>query len=94
MTAPGYIVRGTAEPLSLNSASHGAGRLMSRTQAKNQFNRKMIDEILKANGVSLIGGGIDEAPMAYKDITRVMQYQSDLVDILGIFNPKIVRMDA
>jgi tRNA-splicing ligase RtcB len=48
---------------------------------------------LKANDVSLIGGNIDEAPMAYKDINKVMANQTELVDVLGIFTPKIVRMD-
>jgi len=41
----------------------------------------------------LIGGSIDESPMAYKDITKVMSLQTELVDILGTFTPKIVRMD-
>ncbi len=41
----------------------------------------------------LLGGNIDEAPMAYKDITKVMENQSDLVEVLGTFTPKIVRMD-
>lgn len=48
---------------------------------------------LKACGVSLIGGGVDEAPMAYKNIHQVMALQSDLVEILAEFHPRLVRMD-
>ena len=44
--------------------------------------------------MSLHGGGLDEAPMAYKDIHQVMANQRELVDVLGSFTPKIVRMDG
>ena len=44
-------------------------------------------------GVTLIGGGLDEVPMAYKDIHKVMKHQQDLVEIIGSFHPKIVRME-
>lgn len=56
--------------------------------------RKAMDEILKLNGVKLIGGGLDEAPYAYKDIDAVMGSQQALVDIAGKFIPKIVKMDG
>lgn len=92
MTAPGFVVRGKGNELSLNSASHGAGRLMSRTAAKNSITNKMIRQELQKHNVDLLGGGLDEAPMAYKDIKKVMSHQQDLVDVLGIFTPKIVRM--
>ena len=92
MTAPGFIVRGKGSPLSINSASHGAGRLMSRTKAKGSFTKSYLKKYLKEKGVSVIGAGIDEAPMAYKDIHKVMSYQSNLVDVIGQFLPKIVRM--
>lgn len=92
MTAPGYIVRGKGNILSLNSASHGAGRVMSRSMAKQSITAKMVRQALEKHGVELTGGGLDEAPMAYKDIRRVMQYQEDLVDIVAEFTPKIVRM--
>jgi tRNA-splicing ligase RtcB len=92
MTAPGFVVRGKGNPLSLNSASHGAGRLMSRSAAKQSITNKMVRQELEKYGVDLIGGGLDEAPMAYKEIRKVMQRQSDLVDVLGEFTPKIVRM--
>ncbi|WP_264523653.1 RtcB family protein [Flavobacterium sp. N502536] len=93
MTAPGYIVKGKGNTESLNSASHGAGRLFSRAKCKSTFTQSEIKKVLKANDVTLIGGNIDEAPMAYKDITKVMANQSDLVEVLGTFTPKIVRMD-
>jgi len=48
--------------------------------------------MLKDHGVTLIGAGLDEAPMAYKDIHAVMDAQNDLVDVLASFTPKIVRM--
>ncbi len=92
MTAPGFIVRGKGADLSLNSASHGAGRIMSRSKAKQTFTGKEVRQHLEKAGVELIGGGIDEAPMVYKDIRKVMEYQTDLVEVLGIFHPKIVRM--
>lgn len=93
MTAPGYIVRGKGNAESLNSASHGAGRLFSRAKCKSTFTQSEIKKVLQANDVTLIGGNIDEAPMAYKDITKVMANQTELVEILGTFTPKIVRMD-
>lgn len=92
MTAPAFIVRGKGNPESLDSASHGAGRMMSRTEAKSRFTDKTIREMLGKAGVELIGGGTDEAPGAYKDIRKIMEYQKDLVEILGSFEPKIVRM--
>ncbi|SNR37015.1 RtcB family protein [Flavobacterium sp. ov086] len=93
MTAPGYIVKGKGNAESLNSASHGAGRLFSRAKCKSMFTQSEIKKVLKTNDVTLIGGNIDEAPMAYKDITKVMGNQTDLVEVLGTFTPKIVRMD-
>lgn len=92
MTSPGFIVRGKGNALSLHSASHGAGRLMSRSAAKNSITKKMVKQELVKHEVELIGGGLDEAPMVYKDIRKVMNYQDELVEVLGEFTPKIVRM--
>lgn len=92
MTAPGYIVAGRGNAASLNSASHGAGREMSRSVAKNSTTRHALNAHLKERNVHLIGGGLDEAPLAYKDIKTVMRDQAELVDILGTFHPKVVRM--
>jgi tRNA-splicing ligase RtcB len=92
MTAPGFVVRGKGNPMSISSAAHGAGRLMSRTAARSTISRKMLKQELDKHGVELIGGGLDEAPMVYKDIRDVMRYQEDLVEIVGVFTPKLVRM--
>ncbi|MDO8754439.1 MAG: RtcB family protein, partial [Anaerolineales bacterium] len=88
----GYLVRGKGVALSLESASHGAGRLMSRRVALNSISKSARDEYLKKNDVTLLGGGLDESPQAYKPIDEVIAAQHDLVDVLGKFTPRIVRM--
>ncbi|MCB9235321.1 MAG: RtcB family protein [Bacteroidia bacterium] len=94
MIHPGFIVRGKGEMASINSASHGAGRAMSRTKANQTFSNSEMKKTLRTHGVTLIGGGLDEAPMAYKDINTVMAAQQELVEVVGSFSPKIVRMDS
>jgi tRNA-splicing ligase RtcB len=93
MGDPGYVVRGKGEEASLNSASHGAGRLMSRSAAFRSLSEERWRDYLAERGVTLIGGSLDEAPMAYKNLNRVIEYQTDLVEIIGAFTPRIVRMD-
>ncbi len=93
MATAGYLVRGKGNPSSINSASHGAGRKMSRKQARSTMTKSMLKKVLSRAGVSLIGGGVDESPAAYKDLDKVMQYQQELVEVIGTFIPKIVRMD-
>jgi len=88
----GYVVRGRGLPESLNSASHGAGRKMSRRAAISTITKTMRDTYLHERGVTLLGGGLDESPQAYKDIQEVITAQQDLVDIVGKFTPRIVRM--
>lgn len=92
MTAPGFLVRGKGNASSIHSASHGAGRQMSRTKALTTVNKSDLRAILQDVGVTLIGGGLDEAPMAYKDIHQVMAAQTDLVEVVARFMPKMVRM--
>ena len=94
MTAPGFIVKGKGEEASINSASHGAGRKLSRTAAMKTITMNRMKDELHKHGVTLIGGGLDEAPFAYKDIDVVMQSQQALVDVVGKFTPKIVKMDG
>ncbi len=94
MTADGFIVKGKGEVASINSASHGAGRKMSRTQALANITHNALKDELAKFGVKLLGGGLDEAPFAYKDINEVMQSQTALVDVVGKFTPKIVKMDG
>lgn len=92
MATPGYVVRGRGEVRSLNSASHGAGRALSRKQAKQSFTWSAAKKMLKEHDVTLVSAGLDEVPMAYKDIETVMAAQRDLVDIIAKFSPKIVKM--
>nr|WP_235212325.1 RtcB family protein [Sphingobacterium sp. ML3W] len=92
MATPGFLVRGKGKEEAIHSASHGAGRLMSRTKAIKTIARKDLKSMLSDNGITLIGAGLDEAPMAYKNIHEVMAAQEDLVDIIASFSPKIVRM--
>ncbi|GAB3896047.1 RtcB family protein [Larkinella knui] len=92
MTQPGFVVRGRGHADSLNSASHGAGRLMSRTQAFNTLTRSQWNTALREADIQLIGGDLDEAPMVYKNIETVLDAQRDLVSVLAKFTPKIVRM--
>jgi tRNA-splicing ligase RtcB len=92
MVAPGFVVKGKGEARALQSASHGAGRKMSRTRAVNSFTRSFIKKQLDAEQVTLMGGGPEEAPLAYKDIHEVMAAQQDLVEVVAAFYPKIVRM--
>jgi len=94
MTAPGFIVKGKGETASVNSASHGAGRKMSRTKAMQTVTDKQMKDELNKHAVKLMGGGLDESPFAYKNIEVVMQSQHALVDIAGKFIPKIVKMDG
>lgn len=94
MTATGFIVKGKGESASVNSASHGAGRLMSRSRAMQSITHNALKDELKKHGVKLLGGGLDEAPFAYKDIELVMQSQQSLVGVVGKFTPKIVKMDG
>jgi tRNA-splicing ligase RtcB (3'-phosphate/5'-hydroxy nucleic acid ligase) len=94
MTADGFIVKGKGEVAAVNSASHGAGRKMSRTRAIASVTDKQFKDELKKFGIKLLGGGLDESPFAYKDIEVVMQSQKSLVDIVGKFTPKIVKMDG
>ncbi|MCE3282813.1 MAG: RtcB family protein [Chitinophagaceae bacterium] len=94
MTAPGFIVKGKGEDASINSASHGAGRQMSRTQALSKITHNALKNELEKHNVKLIGGGLDEAPFAYKDIHQVMGAQQHLVDTVGLFYPRIVKMDG
>lgn len=92
MAAPGFVVMGRGVSASLNSASHGAGRQMSRTQARKSMAWGEVRQQLDARGVSLISAGLDEAPGAYKDIHRVMAQQRDLVHTLARFDPRLVLM--
>lgn len=92
MGTPGYVVRGKGVEASLRSASHGAGRKMSRTAAKAKFKWRDVKRFLDERGVTLMSAGLDEVPMAYKDIDQVMAAQRELVDAVARFDPKLVKM--
>jgi tRNA-splicing ligase RtcB len=92
MATPAFIVEGTGSEASLQSASHGSGRAMSRSKALKNITQEAREAVLKGAGVDLIGGGLDESPQAYKDIHSVMRAQEDLVRTKGVFQPVIVRM--
>ena len=83
MGTKSYIVRGRGNPLSFESASHGAGRRMSRSQAKKTFNLKDLERQTHGVECRKDAGVIDEAPKAYKNIDQVMERQSDLVEIVA-----------
>ena len=94
MGARTFIVRGKGNELSYNSCSHGAGRKMSRTQARKQITEEAMREQMKGrvwldDRARLL---LDEGPDAYKDIEQVMREQADLVEIVhelqGIVNYK------
>jgi tRNA-splicing ligase RtcB len=82
MGARSYIVRGKGNDESFHSCSHGAGRTMSRTEAKRRFT--LADHEKATAGIECRKDKdvIDETPMAYKDIDAVMAAQSDLVDVV------------
>ena len=88
----GYVVRGKGATAALNSASHGAGRQMSRRKALESITKTARDAYLRERGITLLGGGLDESPQAYKDIQTVISAQDDLVEIIGKFTPRLVRM--
>ena len=92
MTAPGYLVEGLGNEQSLSSASHGAGRRMSRKQTKRESTWSQVRAYLAECGVTLMSAGLDEAPWAYKDIEEVMAAQAELVRPVAKFSPRIVRM--
>jgi tRNA-splicing ligase RtcB len=92
MADPAFVVRGLGNPQSLNSASHGAGRRMSRKKANDMYRFNAVRKDLEAKGVYVLAAGSDEVPGVYKDIREVMAAQQDLVEIVGQFDPKIVRM--
>lgn len=92
MATPGYVCRGKGHPDSMNSASHGAGRAMSRTATKHAFTWHEARRFLREHDVVLISAGLDEVPMGYKDIEKVMAAQRALVEVVARFDPKLVKM--
>jgi tRNA-splicing ligase RtcB len=92
MADPAFIVRGRGNAESFDSASHGAGRQMSRRAANNTFRFSQVRKDLAARGIDVLSAGSDEVPGVYKDIRQVMAAQRDLVDVVAQFDPMIVKM--
>ncbi len=92
MADPAFVVRGKGVAESFDSASHGAGRRMSRTAARAKYNFNAVRNDLAKQGVHVISAGADEVPGVYKNIHDVMAQQADLVDVVARFDPKIVKM--
>ncbi len=92
MADPAYLVRGLGRESSLASAAHGAGRVMSRTAAKKRLHWDDAHRTLDERRVTLISAGLDEVPAVYKRIDEVMAAQSNLVETLGTFRPRLVKM--
>lgn len=82
MGAKSFIVRGKGQAESFCSCSHGAGRKMSRSAAKDRFNRFDLAEQTVGIECRKDGGVVDEIPAAYKDIDSVMAHQTDLVEVV------------
>jgi tRNA-splicing ligase RtcB len=78
-----YIVKGLGNADSFNSASHGAGRKMSRNAAKRKFSVRDLEEQTKGVECRKDAGVVDEIPGAYKPIEKVMAQQSDLVEVVA-----------
>jgi len=83
MGTKSFIVRGKGNPQSFESASHGAGRRMSRNQARKAFSPRDLARQTEGVECRKDGGVVDEAPKAYKDIRRVMDQQADLVEVVA-----------
>ncbi len=92
MADPAYVVRGKGNADSLNSASHGAGRRMSRRKARDKYSWKAVKNDLAKRGIRVLSAGADEVPGVYKNIEDVMREQADLVERVARFDPKIVKM--
>lgn len=92
MTTAAYLVKGKGEAQALYSASHGAGRAMSRKRARESMTMSALKKMLADASVTLIGGSLEENPLAYKDIEKVIAAQQELVAVEGRFMPRMVRM--
>jgi len=86
MGTKSYVVRGLGNPLSFNSAPHGAGRNFSRTEARRRFTMADLEKSMEGKEWRKTDAFIDELPGAYKDIDVVMENAKELVRIEHVFN--------
>lgn len=77
---------------SLYSTVHGAGRLFGRKEAKRRFTRQEMDSWLHERGVVLVGGDLDESPMAYRRLPDVLDAHKGSVRVLHTLRPFAVAM--
>ena len=95
MGTPSSIVRGRGNPDSLESCSHGAGRMMSRKAARDAITPAAFAQSLTQTYSKASPSYLDEAPGVYKDIATVIERQRDLVDVLHTLRPLItIKGDA
>ena len=92
MASPAFVVRGKGSRSAMNSAAHGAGRVMSRKRAIRSLNWQDANRLLRERGVTLMSAGLDEVPFVYKNIEEVMAAQTDLVEVVARFDPRLVKM--
>lgn len=92
MASPAFVVRGKGSRDAMNSAAHGAGRVISRKRAIRSLNWKDANRMLREKDVTLMSAGLDEVPFVYKNIEEVMAAQTDLVDVVARFDPRLVKM--
>ncbi|WPU98298.1 RtcB family protein [Mucilaginibacter sp. cycad4] len=93
MATPAYLVMGKGNDSALQSAAHGAGRAMSRREARENITASAMKKMLTEAGVTLIDGSLEENPSAYKNIETVIAAQQQLIEVQGKFYPHTVRMD-
>jgi tRNA-splicing ligase RtcB len=86
MGTKSYVVRGLGNPMSFNSAPHGAGRNFSRTEARRRFTMADLEKAMEGKEWRKTEAFIDELPGAYKDIDVVMENAKELVKIEHVFN--------
>ncbi|MBI2044099.1 RtcB family protein [Candidatus Pacearchaeota archaeon] len=84
-----FLVEGKGNPKFLNSSSHGAGRSMSRKEAKKKYSMKEFEESMKGIKGNITNKTLDELPMAYKDVFKIMESQKDSVKVLKHIKPII-----
>ena len=92
MASPAFVVRGKGSRGAMDSAAHGAGRVMSRKRAIRSLNWHDANRLLRKRGVTLMSAGLDEVPFVYKNIEEVMAAQTDLVEVVARFDPRLVKM--
>ena len=89
------IIEGVDSPeakAALYSTVHGAGRLFGRNEAKRRFNRQQMVAWIRDRGVALVGGDLDESPMAYRRLPDVLAAHAGTIKILHTLRPFAVAM--